>query len=88
MQIPQMSMGFGAGNGPLQMNMGMSMLSMKQDPTTQTSFGLSNQSIPSTQPPLMPGITNINTNTESFSDLLQGHDGSFRLSVASGVGQI
>ncbi|XXG56184.1 hypothetical protein AAC387_Pa03g3667 [Persea americana] len=85
-EIPQMSMGFGAGNGSLHMNMGMSMLSMKEDPTTQASFGLSNQSIPSTQtqPPLMPGLTNMNTNSETFSDLSQGHHGSFHLSAASG----
>lgn len=89
-EIPQMSMGFGAGNGSLHMNMGMSMLSMKEDPTTQASFGLSNQSIPSTQtqPPLMPGLTNMNTNSETFSDVTQGHHGSFHLSAASGVGCI
>lgn len=83
LQVPQMSMGIGAGNDSLLMNMGIGMLPMKQDSTTQT-FGLSIPSIPSNQPTVIPNLTNISNSETLFrSDLSQGHHRSYQFPAAS-----
>ncbi|KAF5193686.1 Transcription factor spatula, partial [Thalictrum thalictroides] len=86
LQVPQVRMGFDEGNGlPPHMSIGRDRLPVNPEPSTQTSFGLSNHCTTSNQPVAIPSLTNITPSETSYGldSSLQSHQGSFQMSATS-----